>query len=61
MIPEKMLELLILGLAEGIINEGVTTWVPKNKKYNVDRMSERMKEILEEFLEPYVIESDSKE
>lgn len=60
MIPEKMLELLLLTIA-GTLIEDEDAWILSDRKYDTDRMKERIKEIMEEFLEPYAIDSDSKE
>ena len=54
---DKMIEYLVL-------SDIVTKWSKKRKKkklYNMDKIIERMKEIRNELLEPYAINSDSKE
>lgn len=60
MIKEKMLELLIL---TQVIQETADEieFVRHGKKYDKEKVYKRFDELVEEFLEPYVIESDSKE
>ena len=61
MIKEKMLELLILDkIIQGItdVNKSIEVC---GKEYDTQKLLMRTKVLLEEFLEPYVIESDSKE
>lgn len=57
MIPEKMLEYLVL-------SDLIRKWYAKRKKrkmYDFEKIVNRMKELQREFLEPYVIDSTSKE
>lgn len=54
MIPERMLELLLLTKFRNIVNF-------KGKELDRKRMNKRYIILLEEFLEPYVIDSTSKE
>lgn len=61
MIKERMLELLIL---ERIIEQSKPEYTIlnfKDKKYDNRKIYDRFAELLEEFLEPYVIESTLKE
>ena len=61
MIKERMLELLIL---ERIITQSKVEYTAlefNGKKYDNQKIYERFAELLEEFLEPYVIESTLKE
>lgn len=59
MIQERMLELLVLNLILKDISGETIEF--KGKTYNAQAIAKRTGDILEEFLEPYVIESDSKE
>lgn len=59
MIQERMLELLVLDLILKDISGKTIKF--KGKTYNTLAIAKRTGDILEEFLEPYVIESDSKE
>lgn len=63
MISEKMLELLLLErLLEIALSDDYEEIVNINGiDYNTEKMKKRLNDLLEEFLEPYVIESDSKE
>ena len=57
MIPEKMLEYLVL-------SDLIRKWNAKRKKrkmYDFEKIINRMKELQREFVEPYVIDSTSKE
>lgn len=61
MIKERMLELLIL---ERIIEQSKPEYTIlnfKDKEYDNQKIYDRFAELLEEFLEPYVIESTLKE
>lgn len=60
MIQEKLTELLLL---ERILtqSQGSTAVKFNNKEYDMKKADERFGELLEEFLEPYVINSTSKE
>lgn len=60
MIPEKMLEFLMLAGIGQAIDENGELYIG-DKKYDVEKMNERFIKIAEEFLEPYAINSDSKE
>lgn len=61
MIKEKMLELLVLDkIIQGISDETKSIEVC-GKEYDSQKLLKRTKVLLEEFLEPYVIESDSRE
>lgn len=59
MIQERMLELLVLDLILKDISGKTIKF--KGKTYNARAIAKRTSDILEEFLEPYVIESNSKE
>ena len=59
MIQERMLELLVLNLILKDISGETIKF--KDKTYNTRAIAKRTSDILEEFLESYVIESDSKE
>lgn len=60
MIKEKMIELLVLSeIIDGLPKEGIL--IRKGKQYSKEKLFNRFDKLLEEFLEPYVIESDSKE
>ena len=61
MIKEKMLELLILQQKIKQIPEICGNIKFFDKVYDTDKMLNRLIELEKEFLEPYVIESDSKE
>lgn len=59
MIPERMLELIILSIVRSKLRydfEALT-----EKQYDNTMITERWTNLMEEFLEPYVIESTSKE
>lgn len=60
MIKERMIELLIL---TQVIQEtaGEIEFVRHGKKYDKEKIYKRFNELAEEFLEPYVIDSTSKE
>lgn len=55
-----MIELLILLKVIQEISEGAEL-VRHGKKYDKEKVYKRFDELIEEFLEPYVIESDLKE
>lgn len=57
---DKMIEYLVLA---GILkkNWDINQYRELKRKYNVDKMKERRNELEREFLEPYAINSDSKE
>lgn len=59
MVQERMLELLVLNLI--LKNISGKTIEFRGKIYNAQAIAKRTGDILEEFLEPYVIGSDSKE
>lgn len=59
MVQERMLELLVLNLILNNISGKIIEF--RGKIYNAQAIAKRTGEILEEFLEPYVIWSDSKE
>ena len=59
MVQERMLELLVLDLIWK--NRSGNTIKFRGKIYNAQAIAKRTSKILEEFLEPYVIGSDSKE
>lgn len=62
MIKERMLELLLLERIVSQTNPSQHgTIIFNGKQYDNKRIHERFTKVLEEFLEPYVIESDSKE
>lgn len=67
MIPERMLELLCFGFILKNLDTNAydrTTGIIKgnhNKLYNGNKMFDRVEALIEEFLEPYVIDSTSKE
>lgn len=67
MIKERMIELLVLGFILknlDITKYDTTTGILKSDdgtNYNMDKILNRTKALIEEFLEPYVIESNSKE
>lgn len=58
MIQERMLELLLLDLILKGVSENIIKF--RGKTYNTQSIAKRMGDILEEFLEPYVIESNPK-
>lgn len=63
MIPEKMLELLVLSdfikeQSERLLSDVITI---DRIDYSTDKILNRFIELNKEFLEPYVINSDSKE
>lgn len=60
MIKERMIELLILLKVIQEISGGAEL-VRHGKKYDKEKVYKRFDELIEEFLEPYVIESGSKE
>lgn len=64
MIKEKMLELLILDKVifnVGRYNRELNVIALSDYKYDWNKLEERYKLLVQEFLEPYVIESNSKE
>lgn len=61
MINERMLELLLLERIVQQVPSGHEILIFNGKHYDNKRINERFTKVLEEFLEPYVIESDSKE
>lgn len=64
MIKEKMLELLILDKVifnVGRYNRELNVIALSDYKYDWNKLEERYKLLVQEFLEPYVIESYSKE
>lgn len=60
MISEKMLEFLMLSIIGKAINDDGTLCI-EGKQYDVEKMNNRFVEIAKEFLEPYAINSNSKE
>lgn len=56
-----MCELLLLFTVLGKITEGTEEIEFNGRKYNVEMIKKRLDVLLEEFLEPYVIDSTSKE
>lgn len=63
MIKEKMIELLVLSyfFEKYIDDDEASIGILNDKKHDLNEMKQRLNQLLEEFLEPYVIESDSKE
>lgn len=64
MIKERMLELLILSEVipnVGNYNEELCTLEYNGRQYNDMKLEQRYRYLIEEFLEPYVIDSTSKE
>ncbi len=58
MIQERMLELLLLDLILKDVSENAIKF--RGKTYNTQAIAKRIGDILEEFLEPYVIETNPK-
>lgn len=65
MINEKMLELLILTnifeYGQLVIRNAKQILIYNDKQYNYDKLLYRLQELEDEFLSPYIINSDSKE
>lgn len=65
MINEKMLELLVLTNifehSQLSIYDTDQILIYNDKRYNYNKLSYRLQELEDEFLSPYIINSDSKE
>lgn len=60
MIPERMLEYLILAdIEDSICTKDEFT--ENSKKYSMEKVRKRLNEIRQEILEPYALDSTSKE
>lgn len=60
MIPERILEYLILAdIEDSICTKDEFT--ENNKKYSMEKVRKRLNEIRQEILEPYALDSTSKE
>lgn len=60
MIKERMLELLVLNEILKAVTDSTKNIEVCGKEYDLCKLTNRTKILLEEFLEPYVIESDPK-
>lgn len=60
MIPERILEYLILADIENSICTK-DEFTENNKKYSMEKVRKRLNEIRQEILEPYALDSTSKE
>ena len=63
MIPEKMLELVVLSIVQNNLryNREAKTIEFNGKQYDDSKIRKRWTNLVEEFIEPYVIDSTSKE